>query len=606
MELRGKLLLFVWFAAMIGVLIYTGKVQIFEHKFWVERAKEERIRGSSYSIPRGKIFDRNGLILAYSAERFSVFADPVLVKKPEYVALRLSQMFKLDEKKLLKKLTDKNRRFVWIKRAITKEEKDKLKALKLKGIFFKKEYKRIYPFGTVGRQIIGSVGVDNIGFLDNRGLFGLEKKWNKYLEGVVNFKGRETGLACDVYTTLDIKVQQVAEEVLKRAYEKWRQKAAYVVVLNPSFEVVAAASWPMPENEKECFLPKKMRAGCFFNVFEPGSVVKPLIFKWALEKGVVRKSDRFYCPGYIYVVPGKYKISCYSTHNWIDAEDVITYSCNVGAIKIALKLGKQELYSLFRRLGFGEKTSLDFVGEEDGILRDIKKWNVVSVASVAIGQEFAVTAIQMIRALMSLFSNGEIASPNITKMIVARDGKVIKEENKKYERVFTPDMGIVHDAMERVVERGTGKRARIKGLTIYGKTGTAQKAGPKGYEKGKYVVSFFGYVKEMGLGFYVVVDEPRGKGISGGKVAAAMFANIVRRLYEDKEYRVLSVNVPKKEEEEVFYKIPDFKGKTIFDVVKRLTGRDTKLIVHGSGVRVVKQKPQAGSEFGATLEVWVK
>ncbi len=621
-KLRFTLILVFIFAFLLSFIYKLYILQIKNYKFWLSKAKQEKIKKVKYFLPRGTIKDKFGRDLAISIKVYSVFADPALVDNPKTEAAILSDILKIEEKKLYKKLTKPKTRFVWIKRAIDEETFKKIKKLKLTGIFFKKEYKRVYPYGLIGRQIIGNVGLDENNFLDNKGLFGIERYYNKFLKGITyinkkpNFNLKNS---CNLILNIDIKVQFFIEELLKEIEEKYHPKNSYFLVFDlDEKKLIAAASLPLPKNDTDI---KGMNPGFITKIYEPGSVIKPLIISKALEEKTVSPLDKFYCAGFIYLIPGKYKIKCTAEHKWIKLDEIIKYSCNVGSIKVALTLGKEKLFDLLKQLGFGQKTGIDLPGEISGILRPLKKWSIVSIGSIAIGQEIAVTSIQMFRSLLSIFNFGFEPTFKILNKIIAPSGKILYEFNPSSNevKIFSkPEvLNFTQNAMKEVVKAGTARYIYTDKYEIFGKTGTSQKATNKGYEKGKYIVSFFSVAKfkNKKIAAYLIIDEPKAKHVSGGRTAAPF----VRKLF-DKLSNYYTSNIEKltakftsknkKLEKQNYIKtnlMPDLTGLYLWEVIDKLSGKKIFLKVLGNpGGKVVDFSPKAHQKINKTVEVWLK
>ncbi len=540
---------FAFFIILFVLLLYSDYlIQIKGEKRFKELARKEHIYTLSVGTERGIIFDKDHNPFAINVKVPSVYAIPGKIKKPKEVARYLSKVLDIDYDKLLKRLT-KKAYFVWVKRKIDPSKEAILLHKNIDGINFVEEYKRRYPHDTVGANIIGFVGIDN------QGLAGAELEFDRYLRGkeglIMGMKGPsghplpvdqkivERPLSgYDILLTVDGVIQDIVDKELAKTCKAKGAKGGMVIVMNPfTFEILAMSSYPTFNPNKYASYPKQYwqnKAISF--VFEPGSIFKVATLAALLEAHKVALDEKFNCKGYIEYKGHKFRDI--HKHGIVGLKDVVKYSCNVGFIKMGTRFSNKEFYSYLTKFGFGQKTGISLPGEEFGMLRPPERWSKISIASISIGQEIGVTAIQMISLLSAVANGGNLFKPLILKEIRDKEKKVRKYIRPKLKRrIFSKTTaeriaGLLKGVTEK---RGTGVLAAIPGFTVYGKTGTAQKAkkGGGGYEKGKYMSSFMGYVegkdKKPLFAMIVVIDEPKGD-YYGGLVAAPLFKKISERI----------------------------------------------------------------------------
>ncbi len=539
----------IFFVLLFLFLIYSDyKIQIKERLRYRELAKREHTYTLAVGTERGRILDKEKNPLAVNIKLPSVYAIPGKIEKPKEVARYLSRLLNIDYNILLKKFK-KKAYFVWIKRKIDLNKKAILVKKNIKGIDFVEEYKRIYPHDTLGANLIGFVGIDN------QGLYGAELEFDRYLKGkeglIMGIRGPsghplpveqriiEKPLpGYDILLTIDEVIQGIVDEELAKTCKEKKAKGGMVIVMNPfTFEIMAISSFPTFNPNKYSNYPKESwQNRAISYVFEPGSIFKVATLSALLEAHKVSLHEKFNCKGFIEY--NGHKFRDIHAHGITDLKGVVKYSCNVGFIKMGTRFSNEEFYSYLSKFGFGEKTGISLPGEEMGMLRAPNRWSKISIASISIGQEVGVTAIQMISLLSAVANGGNLFRPLILKEIMDRERRVRKYVRPKLKRkiLSKTTANRVKELLKGVTEKGgTGVLAAIPGFSVYGKTGTAQKAkrGGGGYEKGKYVSSFMGFVEDKNgkplFSMIVVIDEPEGD-YYGGLVAAPLFKRIAVRI----------------------------------------------------------------------------
>lgn len=528
---------------LVGRLVH---LQIIQHDRLAAQSDKQYLRTVEITSGRGNIYDRNRNQLATNIRVESVYADPKSVAEKTATARILARVLKLNPQAVLKKLKS-NRHFVWIKRKSELNAVEKLKQLDLVGVGFIAETKRYYPKRKLAASTLGFVG------LDNQGLAGIEHFHHAVLKGRVqrtvlekDARGRFLWTTAnaqdlnpgkqDVVLALDEVIQFIAERELNRQVKEYRAKSGLAIVMDPfSGAVYAMASAPeFNPNNYAAYPPHIWRNDAVASAFEPGSIFKPIVAAASLEEGLAGPDDIFFCENGSYQI-GKSRISEASNHQfgWLTLRSIIAKSSNIGAIKIAQRLGNRRFYDYIRKFGFGRRLGVDLPGEASGTLRSIRQWSGLSLASISFGHEISVTPIQMVSAIAAIANGGVLIRPRLTQAIL---------KNGVLDRTFEPEalQTVLSEETSRqminilksVVKTGTGAKAAIPGFEVAGKTGTAQKIDPKTqtYSKTKYLASFVGFVPADAprLVILVMIDEPQ-KTYWGGEVAAPVFQRIARK-----------------------------------------------------------------------------
>lgn len=618
--------LFLFLAAVLFLLLgRIGYIQFVRGDELQKKALDNRLREVPVESKRGAIFDRNNNSLAESVSADSVGAFPPQIKKAgnaEKVARELSKILGMKEADIYKKITQ-NSSFVWIKRKIPDFEKGKkIKDLALAGVEIFEESQRFYPNKGLACHVLGFAGIDN------QGLEGIETTYNEQLSGipgsiVIEFdaNGRELPQAVHRYLppedgnsivlTLDETIQYLVERELDQLMSgSVKPKAATIIVMNvKTGEILALGNRPGfdPNNYKE-YPENTWRNVAVSNSYEPGSTFKIITAAAALEENIIKQGERFYDPGYIRV--GSERINCWDRtgHGSQTFEEGLENSCNPVLATVGLRLWKKDkglFYRYIRGLGFGEKTGVGLPGEATGMLIPEKQLKEINIATISIGQGIAVTPIQMITGISAVANGGHLMEPRLVKEIRDQKGNTLeKMEPKEIRQVVSePVSKELCLMLENVVSKGTGSNAYIEGYRVAGKTGTAQKAGPRGYMPGKYVASFAGFApaNDPLIACIVVVDEPSGYPIYGGTLAAPVF----RRIVEDslhylgvprqdtKNNSEDSGKAPQEEQQDVT--VPNVSGKSLEEAKRLLANAGLKTMLEGSGTQVLSQLPKSGA-----------
>jgi cell division protein FtsI/penicillin-binding protein 2 len=526
--------------SFVMVFLRLADLMIINHKRLAERAMQQHVKVEDIQARRGIIFDRLGREIALNLELESLYGDPESLNLTNEDIKKLALVVDKEPRVILSKIPEAGR-FAWIERKIEPETAEKIRSLRIKGLGLRPEAKRYYPKGELASHILGFVGIDN------QALEGIELQYDKYLKtaGGKVFLGRDASgrtLSSGVNTeakgnnvvlTIDEVIQHIAEKELDRAMVQWRAAAASVIVMDPfTGEILALANRPSYDpNRPGSASNSERRNRAITDCYEPGSTFKIVIGSGSLEEKIVRTNSLFDVSRGGINVGGK-TIRDVHKYGVLSFQEVIQKSSNVGSIMVGMKLGKERIYQYAKLLGFGEKSGIDLPGEVSGWMVPPEKWSGTSIGAIPIGQEVAVTPLQVLRAYAAIANGGFLVRPHVVSEVIAPDGQALvsfRDSEKK--RVLSARTAeLFKDILKSVVEEGgTGQSASVNGNEVAGKTGTAQMINPltKRYSKEKYVSSFVGFVPadDPKLAIIVVVYEPKGQ-IYGGVVAAPVFRDI--------------------------------------------------------------------------------
>ena len=484
---------------------------------------------------RGIVFDRMGVELAIGEEATTVYANPKQIREPRRVAPVVARDLGLDPSEVLAALSDRSRGFVYVVRKADPEQARVLQARKLVGIGFYPEERRSYPQKRVASSVIGYAGTDN------EGLAGLELAYDDLLSGqdgeetivrdpfgtlldVVDTKPVRQGK--DLTLTLDHRLQAQVEQVLRDTRAAWSAKAVTAIVVDPrTGGILAMAVEPgFDANRFGRFPADRVRNRAVTDTYEPGSTFKVVTVAAALDDRLVRPSTAFTLPYSIEVSDRVIHDAEERGTERMTVSEILSRSSNVGAITLALQLGKERLAWWINRFGFGHETGVDFPGESPGIVLSPEQWTGSSIGNMPIGQGIAVTPLQMVSVYAAIANGGAWIEPHLVERIGGRE----LAEPARRRIVSEATAKLLTSMMRDVVLEGTGMEARVAGYTVAGKTGTAAKPDPTGgYSDTRYVASFVGFAptRSPRIAILVAVDEPKGD-IYGGTVAAPAFAKI--------------------------------------------------------------------------------
>jgi len=477
---------------------------------------------------RGTIYDKSGQPLAISLAVKSIAVNPRIIDRPSYAASKLSRILGLDRGSLEKRLRDKHY-FVWIKRHTTPDEVEAVKALDIKGIGFYDEAKRFYPESESLANLVGFVGVDGQGLeglelLYDAVLKGKERKIGVHKDGmgrIIYARGLPPDEAKDGYTlwlTIDRRIQYIAFTELKKAVMNNKAQSGFAIITNPSTgEIYAMASFPSFDSNKGSYHHLAGHTNiAITHTFEPGSVIKPVWVSWGLEKKMFNASQSIFCENGSFTFH-RITIHDHEKYGWLPVRDIIKYSSNIGIAKLMEPIDAGEMYTCLSTFGLLDQTGIDFPGESPGMVRDSGAWTSVDKATLAFGQGFAVTGIQLITAYNAMVNGGMILKPYLVDRITDAKNQVIQSTRPTIVRkVLSRDVSneIVGVMKSVTLKGGTGEAANIPSFQVFGKTGTAQKVDQLTgtYSENDYISSFVGGIIDATgkprLTIIVCINEP--------------------------------------------------------------------------------------------------
>ena len=609
----------VIFCIIVGQLI---NLQVVISQDLQARAQTQWTGRSRVSARRGEITDRNGTALALSATAYAVSASPRQVKDPEAFARELAAVLDVDAQTVAKKVADRTKGGVTLKRQVPREtaqallkRREELRAAgntALDGLYLEEDQLRVYPMGAFLTQVLGLTTIDGVG------QSGLEKQLDKYLRGKdglivseVDGRGNELPYSVSEYTppvnggsvrlTIDAAIQGFAEKAMRECYEVNSAVAVQTVVMDVNTgEVLAMVTKPdydpnsPPRDDVEA-LTAMMRIRPISDVYEPGSTFKILTSAAALETGVTTPTEGFYCSGSV-TVEGS-RIRCWGRpHGAESMAEAIQNSCNPVFVELGLRLGTARLYSYLRAFGLGSRTGIDLEGESAGILISESSVKTVDLARIGFGQSVAVTPLQLICAVSAVANGGNLMRPYIVKEITDAEGNVV--ERNEPEVVAKPlkeeTSALMRELLWAVVERGGGKNARIEGIKVAGKTGTAQIYRDGVISRDAHIGSFIGFAPADSprVAVLVVVHESALRP-DYGSVTAAPYARQI--LADTLNYLGIYPEGSAGTASAEMVEVPDATGLGASEAVTLLREAGLDALIDGAGQKVVGQLPSAGA-----------
>ena len=532
---------FLWMVAVFGRLSY---LQLYRHSEYLSRALRQQQRSFEITPERGAIYDRNGKPLAMSIQVDSAFAVPSEIVDENLAARLLSGVVNKPQEEIEARL-ESSKAFAWIARKLPPEKADAISKLNLKGIYLQKENQRFYPKRDLAAHVLGFVDVDE------KGLSGIERELDSQIRGKSErivvmadakqrwFDGgeakRERGAS--VVLTLDEKIQYIAERELGAAMAKTHSLAGTVIVMNPNTgEILALANWPKFNPNKAGDAPSENWMNRAVSaIYEPGSTFKLITLAAALDQGITRPDEVFDCENGAVYISG-HRIRDHKPFGMLTVSDILAKSSDVGAIKIALRLGAPRFYEYVRAFGFGSLTGVELPNESRGRVEPLD-WKPVSTAAISMGQEVGLTPIQLVTAVSAIANGGLLYKPRVIAEL-RRGEKSSPDEDApatvEPKRVIRAETAAtLRQLMEGVVLHGTGPAAHLDGWTSAGKTGTAQKIDPSTgrYSPTQYFASFTGFapINNPAVTILVALDSPVGLH-EGGEVAAPVFKRVAEQV----------------------------------------------------------------------------
>jgi cell division protein FtsI/penicillin-binding protein 2 len=538
---------------LLGWRLYY--LQIRKSAYYTETSRRQQNLTITQPAQRGAIFDCRGNILAASNTADEVFIEPRRIPNPDDIkenATTLQNILHLPGPEICRMVYEsKNPGYVKIQSGIDSEQRKAIYKANLPGIGIQNQWLRYYPMGTLTSHLVGFVGTDN------RGLAGLELKYGEILQGqdgkevyLVDVSRSPIGYRPDLYTppqhgqnlilTIDSTLQQYVRAALLKQMKEYEAESATGIMMDPKTGAILAMV-SLPDFDPERFnteKPECLKNRILTDPYEPGSIIKPIVAAIALDCGAIGYNDVFYCEdGYW----GKYRIGEFGNHRYgnFTVREILIHSSNVGMAKIGVRMGQKNLYDGLKLFGMGQKTGIDLPGEDSGLLYPIPKWSGYSVTRIPFGHEILVNALQITRAYCVLANGGSLVTPHVVKAVVNSQGQITELHQSAPGTGFIIKPAVAHwivrKALAGVVNEGTGDKAAMENVQVWGKTGTANIALPGGgYDTSNYVASFVGGAPADDPKVVVMVSirKPNrhlGKGYSGGRVAAPVAGEILKQ-----------------------------------------------------------------------------
>ena len=531
----------LWFVAICIRLIW---LQVICYGDFTQKASRQQQRSIEVSPVRGYVYDRNGNSLAMSVNVDSIFAVPSEIPDVHSAAGILAKILQSDATELENHLRASHA-FAWVARKVDADTSNRIRALNLKGIYFQKESKRFYPKRELAAQVLGYVG------LDDEGLAGVEREFDARLKGrpgtmliSMDAKRRWFGRVEknpdpgeNVVLTIDEKIQYIAERELDQVMHYTQAEAGTIIVQNPhTGEVLALANRPT-FNPNAFKIPdvKALKDRAVSDIYEPGSTFKLVTLAAALEEKLTTPEEVIDCQMGSIVVNGL-RIHDHHPYGALTVSQILQHSSDVGAIKIALRLGDERFDHYIRAFGFGSQTGIELPGETRGLTKPVSRWSRVSIGAISMGQEIGVSPVQLMSMVSTIANDGVYVPSRIIMGTTAprATAQFVAFHSVQGRRVISPMTAAqMKHMMEGVVLSGTGRRAILNGYSVAGKTGTAQKVDPNTgrYSKSHYIASFGGFapINNPAVSVLVVLDSPVGPH-EGGEVSAPVFSRVAQQV----------------------------------------------------------------------------
>lgn len=621
---RIKIMLLLFGFILLMVIFKVFYVQVFDYKKLSNLASDLWSRNLPIEASRGKILDRNGIVLADNVTTTSLVLVPNQIKNKMEVTKELAKILNVSYNEM-KKHVFKNtsiERVHPLGRRLSYEVADKIEALKFDGVYLLKEAKRYYPYKTLLAHVLGYVGIDN------QGLSGLELQYDKYLTGeagAIKYFSDATGnklTLSDVYVkpqdgmdlqlTIDINIQKSVERELDNVANMMNPDMALAVVMNPKTgEVLAMSSRPTfdPNNYKNYSSEVLSRNLPIWASYEPGSTQKIITTAASIEEKVIDiYNEHFFDSGGV-TVDGA-RIRCWKAGGHGDQTflQVLQNSCNPGFVLMGERLGKEKLFSYLDLFGFGQKTGIDLNGEGKGIIFPLSRVGNVELATTAFGQGISVTPIQQITAISAVLNGGNLLKPYVLASVLEPETGNVMYQNKKTvvrKTISKETSKTMRYALETVVALGGGKAAYIDGYRIGGKTGTAQKVKDGAYLVNNYIMSFVGIVpsNDPEAVLYIAIDNPKNTALLSSYTTTPIARRILLDIIDALDIKKQEGGVEKdwQWDDKVYYEVPNVIGKDKKEAKEIL--EHFKVEYSKTGNKVISQSPKAGErlEDGGTI-----
>ncbi len=636
---RRRLRVLSVFFVMGALLIVSRMYQltIINGQEYAEKGNVQKCSDISSEAYRGPIVDRNGVTLATTVPASGVSRERPYAYDPAH-ARGLAPLLGREPAELDRILAKGGSSFVWLSRGVDVDSARAIRRLGIEGIGIHRSQRRSYPQGNVAAHLIGFTGTDG-------GLEGVEKAFDEEITGnpltvhiCTDVRGRVflsrgdipgVNQGATVHLSIDATLQSIAETELAKRVEETEAIGGVVVMLDPrNGDVLAMANSPSYDPNdfrKSGWAARRNRA--VTDLFEPGSTMKPFVIAAAMDAGVISASDRFFCENGRMMVEGWRKpIRDHHPYGWLDVGEILKVSSNICSAKIGAKLGATTLYRYLKGFGFDRKNDLPILGEARGLVPPASQWRPIRLANVSFGQGISVNALQLASAFATLANGGVRMKPRVVSHVSDQNGSLLRFFPEQAEqRLLSREVAeTVTRMIEAVVsDEGTAPQARIDGVRVAGKTGTAQKAGRNGYMPGKYIASFAGFLPadDPRVVIVVIIDEPHGSHY-GGVVAAPVFKAVAEASLEyldipralpqphDLPPELFKITNPLPPEQVVTAdasvgRIPDVHGMSLRAALRALDGCGCEIKTEGRGY-VIAQEPKAGTSLDVSAEVSLK
>ena len=615
-HIRIKIVMIVIFICLLLIISKVFYIQVFSYRKLNNYANDLWSRNLPIEASRGKIYDRNGVILADNITTTSLVLIPNQIEDKEKTTQLLSEALKVSYDDMKKHVFKKSsiERVHPEGRRLDYETADKINSLNLNGVYLLKESKRYYPNNYMLSHTLGFVGIDN------QGLAGLELMYDDYLTGSYgaikyfsDAKGNKLKLSeyyeqpqngMDIYLTIDYNIQVALERELDNVISKYSPDQALGIAVDPNTgEILAMSSRPNfnPSEYKKYTTEIINRNLPIWMTYEPGSTFKIITLATALEENLVDLNNEHYHDSGAVTVGGA-TIHCWKHggHGSQTYLQVVENSCNPGFVNLGLRIGKDKLFNYIDKFGFGKKTNIDLNGEANGILFNLDKVNDLELATTAFGQGVSVTPIQQVMAVSAAINGGTLYTPYIVKSINEPETKsaIVINETEVVRKVISESTSEkVRYALESVVANGSGRNAYIADYRVGGKTGTAQKVKDGRYMVGNYITSFIGFMPadDPKIVLYIAIDNAKGVTQYGGTVAAPIAKEVLKSSIE-------ALNIEKRKNDlEKEYNYGDKKHAVVPNVINLKSKEAIKLLKQfkveftGAGDTVIYQSPSEGT-----------
>jgi len=621
---RIKIVLLIIIAMFVVIILKVAYVQLVNYVKLNGLASDLWSRELPIAADRGRILDRNGIVLADNITTTSLVLIPNQINNKEEVSTKLSEILGVTKEEMDKHVYKETsiERVHPEGRQLTYEVADKIDSLNLDGVYLVKESKRYYPYGDDLSHVLGYVGIDN------QGLSGLELEYDDYLtgeNGAIKYfsdaKGNSLDISeiyeapqsgIDIQLTIDYNIQKSVERELDNVVDMFSPDMALAMVMDPNTgEVLAMSSRPTYDsnNYSNYSMEVLSRNLPIWASYEPGSTFKIITTAAAVEEGVIDlENEHFYDSGSVTISGAR--IGCWKAGGHGDQTflQVLENSCNPGFVKMGQLLGKETLFSYIDLFGFGEKTGIDLNGEGKGIIFPLDKVKELELATTAFGQGVSVTPIQQVTAVSAVVNGGNLYKPYIVKNFLEPEtGSIIKSNKKVLVRktISKETSDTMRYALESVVARGGGKYAYIDGYRIGGKTGTAQKVENGQYLVNNYIMSFMAVVpaNDPKAVLYVAIDNPKNTALLSSYTTAPIARRILLDIIDalDIEKQEGGIEKIKQWDDPIYYTVPSVIGMTAKEATKALYPLEIEY--SGSGDKVIEQSPIAGEKVESTTKI---